>query len=75
MTRPCTGCRYNKRVHIAAHGGDRDRCYRPRMTCDGKFIECGMNGFCAEDERGLSPGPNRLPGDMCGPSAKHWRAE
>lgn len=74
MTRPCTTCLYGKRIHIAAHASERDRCFRPRMMTDGTFQESGRNGFDAEAERGVEPSPNRLPGDMCGPSGKHWVA-
>lgn len=74
MTRPCTGCQFHKRVHIAAHGEERDRCFRPKRMTDGTFQECGMKGFDAETERGDTPGPGRLPGDICSPSARHWRS-
>lgn len=75
MTRSCLTCLYGKTVHVAAHASERVRCFRPQFMADGKIRESGRNGFDAETERGPEPGPNRLPGDLCGPSGKHWMAQ
>ena len=75
MSNDCLTCLYGKSLHVAAHAAERVRCFRPRMMVDGSFVECGRNGFDADDERGTEAQAGRLPGDLCSPTGKHWRPQ
>jgi len=70
----CAGCEYMRLRYVLAWAEHRQRCFRPQTYKDGTQVPLSDLGTDCAFENDNEPEDQRMAGDKCGPSRRHFKA-